>query len=141
MSDGAAKSPDDKAMVTASVLAVVVVAVHLAILVLSAAYLMAGVPPTQRLVVRMAADYGLSAPYLTNVVIRLPERFGYLAVAVPMFLTVDAAALILLGSRRRLRVLAVVWAVLVTLGLLAIPGLIWLAFRLPHIKLIEGLSR
>jgi hypothetical protein len=130
-----------KATTAASVVAFIVVLIHLVILLVCAGIVLAEVPGVRR----MMDSYQMKAPYRTELVINLSfwltDATWFVALAVLLFLALDAAVLILLGARRRLRVMAAAWAILVTLGLLALPGVIWQALRLPYIKLIEGLSR
>jgi len=94
---------------------------------------------------RQYADFGMRVPYATEFTLQLgmamTEYSWAVALIGVMFVAIDVFVFVLLASHRRTRILGWVWAVAVTVGLLAIPGPIWVSLLAPQFQLMEALTR
>lgn len=90
-------------------------------------------------------DFGMRIPYSTEVALQLGMAMTDYSWAVGLFgvafVALDVVIFVLLASQRRTRVLAWVWAIAVTVGLLAVEGPICYVLLEPQFKLMEALAR
>jgi type II secretory pathway component PulF len=119
----------------------VVAACHF-VLLFGAAVLMLYEAPRMK---RLYDDYGMKLPYATDMVLRaamyLDDYSWAAAVGGVLVLVADVGVFVAIASNRRNRALAWAWVAVVTLGLLAVPGLMWYAINLPHAKLLEAMAK
>jgi len=127
---------------TVTVIAATVIAVMHTGLLLGAAVLLMQTAPAMK---RQYDDFGMRLPYATEVTLQIgmamTDYSWAVAIMGVLFVVMDAFVFVLLASHRRTRILGWAWAVAVTLGLLAIPGPIWLSLLAPQFKLMEALTR
>jgi type II secretory pathway component PulF len=90
-------------------------------------------------------DFGVRVPYGTEVVRQVGTAMIDYAWAVGLvgvaFVALDVFVFVMLASQRRTRALAWIWAVAVTIGLLAVEGPICYLLFVPQFKLMEALTR
>lgn len=127
---------------TMTLIAATVIAVVHTGLLLGAAMLLMQTAPAMR---RQYADFNMRLPYATEVTLQIGMAMTDYSWAVALmgvlFVAIDVFVFVLLASHRRTRILGWAWAVAVTVGLLAIPGPIWMSLLAPQFKLMEALTR
>jgi type II secretory pathway component PulF len=127
---------------TATAIAATAIAVVHTGLLLAAAVLLMQAAPAMR---RQYADFGMRLPYATEVTLQIGMAMSNyswaVAIAGLLIVAYDVFVFVVLASHRRTRILAWAWAVAVTVGLLAIPGPIWVSLLAPQFQLMQGFTR
>ena len=87
----------------------------------------------------------MDLPYFTTKVVEVSDWFAYywyvVAFAVIPFLVLDAAIVYLCWQQKGTRIVGLLWLILVTLLWLLVAAIVGFSLWLPHLKLLEGLSR
>jgi type II secretory pathway component PulF len=135
--------PEQRAPIsTATAIAATALAVVHTGLLLAVAVTLMQVAPRM---LREYQDFNIRVPYATSVLLEIGTAMADFAWGVALvgvtFVAIDVLVFVLLASQRRARVLAWIWAVAVTIGLLAVEGPICYVLFIPHFKLMEGLAR
>jgi type II secretory pathway component PulF len=135
-------SEERRPISTATAIAATALAVVHTALLLGAVVLLMQTAPAMK---RQYDDFGMRLPYATEMTLQLSMMMTDYSWAVGIlgvvFVAVDVFVFVLLASHRRTRILAWAWAIAVTIGLLALPGPIWMALLAPQFKLMEALTR